>query len=96
MVVSVPDTGGRPLTGDQDYLLHFDKDELPPVAAFWSVTMYDADGFQAANPLNRFAIGDRDDLAHNDDGSLSHYLQHRSPGPDVRPTGCRPPLGPWG
>ena len=94
--LNVADADGRPLTGDQDYLLHFDKDELPPVAAFWSVTMYDADGFQAANPLNRFAIGDRDDLAHNDDGSLSLYLQHRSPGPDVRPTGCRPPLGPWG
>jgi uncharacterized protein DUF1214 len=44
--------------------------------------MYDADGFQAANPLNRFAIGDRDDLAFNEDGSLDLYLQHDSPGPD--------------
>ena len=41
-------------------MLHFPKEGLPPVEAFWSVTMYDADGFQAANPLNRFAIGDRD------------------------------------
>ena len=80
--LNIADVDGRPLTGDHDYLLHFDKGKLPPVGAFWSVTMYDADGFQAANPLDRFAIGDRDDLAYNDDGSLDLYLQHRSPGPD--------------
>ena len=55
---------------------------MPPVDAFWSVTMYDADGFQIANPLNRFAIGDRDSLKYAADGSLDLYLQHDSPGPD--------------
>ena len=74
------DADGHPLTGDAKYVLHFAKEELPPVGAFWSVTMYDADGFQAANPINRFAIGDRDDLKFNPDGSLDLYFQHDSPG----------------
>jgi hypothetical protein len=63
-------------------VLHFEKDELPPVEAFWSITMYDAEGFQVANPLERFAIGDRDDLTYNADGSLDIYMQHESPGDD--------------
>jgi hypothetical protein len=36
--------------------------------------MYDAEGFQVANELNRFAIGDRDPLTYNADGSLDLYL----------------------
>ncbi len=78
----VADSEGRPLTGDREYVLHFAKDELPPVDAFWSVTMYDAEGFQVANELNRFAIGDRDALRFNADGSLDLYIQHANPGPD--------------
>lgn len=78
----VADADGKPLMGDQRYVLSFSKAELPPVGAFWSVTMYDAEGFQVANPLNRFAIGDRDALKFNPDGSLDLYIQHTSPGPD--------------
>jgi hypothetical protein len=92
----VADADGQPLSGDHDYRLHFDRDELPPVGAFWSVTMYDADGFQAANPLNRFAIGDRDQLRFNDDGSLDLYLQHDSPGPDREANWLPAPRGPLG
>jgi hypothetical protein len=94
--LNVADADGQPLAGDHDYLLHFDRDELPPVGAFWSVTMYDADGFQAANPLNRFAIGDRDDLGYNDDGSLDLYLQHHSPGPERESNWLPAPRGPLG
>jgi hypothetical protein len=54
----------------------------PPVVAFWSLTIYDAAGFQAPKSLNRFAIGDRDKLAFNADGSLDLYIQHEDPGPD--------------
>jgi hypothetical protein len=58
--------------------LHFKKEELPPVDAFWSVTMYDAKGFQVAKPMESFAIGDRDGLKFNDDGSLDLYIQPES------------------
>jgi len=76
------DADGKPLLGEAKYVLHFEKRELPPVDAFWSVTMYDAQGFQVANKLNRFAIGDRDALKFNADGSLDLYIQHDSPGAD--------------
>lgn len=78
----VGDADGKPLDGNHNYVLHFDKDQLPPVDAFWSVTMYDAEGFQSANEINRFAIGDRDALKYNADGSLDLYIQHASPGAD--------------
>jgi len=76
------DADGKPLMGQNNYVLHFAKDEIPPVSAFWSITMYDAQGFQVANPINRFAIGDRDNLKYNADGSLDLYFQHANPGPD--------------
>lgn len=76
------DSDGKPLDGAGDYVVHFTKEQLPPADAFWSLTMYDDQGFQVANPIDRFAIGDRDALKFNADGSLDLYLQHRSPGKD--------------
>jgi len=78
--LAVSDSEGKPIMGENKYIMHFDKDDLPPVKAFWSLTMYDSEGYQVANPLNRFAIGDRDDLKSNDDGSLDLYIQNESPG----------------
>ena len=92
----ITDREGQPLDGGNDYLLHFEPGELPPVDAFWSVTMYDGDGFQVANAIDRFAIGDRDDLAYNDDGSLDLYLQHASPGPELESNWLPAPRGPLG
>jgi hypothetical protein len=80
--LNLADADGKPLTGEGKYTLHFSKEELPPVNAFWSVTMYDAEGFQVANPIDRFAIGDRDELKFNPDGSLDLYLQNENPGSD--------------
>ena len=94
--VLMADADGEPIDGDLAYVLHFDADELPPVRAFWSVTMYDSDGFQAANQLDRFAIGDRDDLHYDDDGSLDIYVQHDSPGPDRESNWLPAPRGPLG
>jgi hypothetical protein len=76
------DADGSPLNGENDYVLHFESHDLPPVEAFWSVTLYDQDGFQFANPLNRSALGDRDALRYDDDGSLDLFIQHESPGPE--------------
>jgi hypothetical protein len=90
------DAGGDPLDGANDYLIHFEADKLPPVDAFWSVTMYDGEGYQAANELNRFAIGDRDPIVYNEDGSLDLYLQHANPGPEHEANWLPAPEGPLG
>jgi hypothetical protein len=80
--LNMTDADGKRVTAENNYVLHFDKSELPPVGAFWSLTMYDVEGFQVANSINRFAIGDRDALKFNPDGSLDLYVQHENPGPD--------------
>jgi hypothetical protein len=76
------DGDGQPLNGANKYTLHFDKGQTPPVNAFWSLTMYNAKQAFVANPINRYAIGDRDKLKFNTDGSLDIYVQHDSPGKD--------------
>ncbi len=76
------DDAGKPLEGSNKYTLHFDKGGTPPVGAFWSVTLYDADGFQVANPLNKFDVASWMPLKYNADGSLDLYFQNESPGPD--------------
>jgi len=79
---SLTDADGNKLLGGLSYVLHFNESEMPPVKAFWSITMYDANGFPVANPIKRYAIGDRDGLKYNDDGSLDLYIQPESPGKD--------------
>lgn len=78
--LNIADADGNPVMAENNYVLHFAKEELPPVSAFWSLTLYDDEGYQVANPLNRFAIGDRDALKFNGDGSLDLFIQHESPG----------------
>ena len=90
------DADGNQINGDNDYVIHFDADQLPPAYAFWSVTMYDAEGFQVANELDRFAIGDRDDLTFNADGSLDLYVQHANPGGKRVSNWLPAPKGPLG
>ena len=45
------DNKGQPLDGDHRYTIHFDKGQEPPVNAFWSITMYDQQGYLVANPI---------------------------------------------
>ena len=74
------DAQGQPLTGSKNYVLHFDRAQLPPVKAFWSLSLYNSQGFFVKNALNRYAVGDRDSLKLNGDGSLDIYIQHDVPG----------------
>jgi hypothetical protein len=76
------DADGQPLDGANRYVMHFDADGLPPVNAFWSITMYDEHGFQVPNEIDRFAIGDRDELTFGADGSLDILIQPDNPGPE--------------
>jgi hypothetical protein len=80
--LNLADESGQPLDGSNKYTLHFDKSGMPPVHAFWSVTLYDSDGFQVANSLNRFAVSSWMPFKHNADGSLDLYFQNESPGAD--------------
>jgi hypothetical protein len=81
-LVNVIASDGAPPSGKHRYLVHFEKDALPPVRAFWSLNMYDGEGFPARNPSSRFAIGDRDSLNYNHDGSLDIHVQKERPSAD--------------
>jgi hypothetical protein len=70
--------------------------DLPPVSAFWSLTMYDEHGFQAANELNRYGIGDRDPLQYNPDRSFDLYIGHIHPGRAREANWLPAPVGPLG
>jgi hypothetical protein len=78
--INLGDDTGKPLDGANNYVMHFAKTDLPPVSAFWSVTLYDSDGFQVANALNRFAVSSWMPFVYNADGSLDLYFQNTSPG----------------
>jgi uncharacterized protein (TIGR03000 family) len=70
----------QPYNGANNYVMHFAKGQTPPVDGFWSLTMYNADYFFVANPLNKYTVSPRNDLKYNDDGSLDIYIQHDPPG----------------
>lgn len=92
--ILVKDADGNAPDGNNSYLLHFNQSELPPVNAFWSITMYDADGFPVVNSLDRHAIGDRDPLKYNEDGSLDIYIQNQTPGAEMEANWLPAPRGP--
>jgi hypothetical protein len=74
---------GVPYSGGNNYVLHFDRNSIPPANAFWSVTMYDIDGNFVPNPLNQYAISSHSgNLTYNPDGSIDIYIQNASPGID--------------
>ncbi len=75
------DVTGRTLSGAYRYTVRFPRGDLPPVRAFWSLTMYDSSLFLYANQINRYAVGDRTRGLHfARDGSLTFYIQHDQPG----------------
>jgi hypothetical protein len=74
------DADGHLLTGARRYVLHFAPNAAPPVREFWSVTMYDDQRFFVRKGRTRYAIGDRDPLVWNADGSVDIHIQHTNPG----------------
>ncbi len=92
---SLGDEAGRPLDGANKYALHFDKGDMPPANAFWSVTLYDPQGFQVANALNRFAVSSWMPFKYNADGALDLYFQNESPGADKEANWLPAPQGPF-
>jgi hypothetical protein len=80
--MNLADESGKPLDGTNKYTLTFEKGAMPPVSAFWSITLYDSEGFQVGNSLNRFAVSSWMPFEYNADGSLDLYIQNESPGKD--------------
>ena len=89
------DSERRALDGSSAYEVTFSPP--PPVKAFWSYTMYDTPRFYlVANPINRYSIGDRTPgLQVGDDGSVTIYLQHHSPGAERDANWLPTPAGPF-
>lgn len=75
------DSEGNLLNGENKYVLHIEKDGLPPVEdkGFWSITIYDEDNFLIDNEIDRYCINDRSNLKFNEDGSLDIYIQTEKP-----------------
>jgi hypothetical protein len=93
--LNLADDAGKPLDGGSAYNLHFEKGAAPPVNAFWSITLYDSDGFQVANSLNRFAVSSWMPFKYGQDGSLDLYFQNASPGADKEANWLPAPRGPF-
>jgi hypothetical protein len=93
--LNLADDTGRPLDGASKYTIHFEKGATPPVAAFWSITLYDPEGFQVANNLNRFAVSSWMPFKYNSDGSLDLYFANESPGKDKEANWLPAPKGPF-
>ncbi len=92
------DADGQPLTGANNYTLTFPAGQLPPVKAFWSLTMYKLpESLLVENPINRYLINSPmlPGLVKNPDGSLTLYLQNQSPGPEKEANWLPAPPGPF-
>lgn len=92
------DADGQPLSGANRYTLHFAADQLPPVNAFWSLTMYKLpESLLVANPLNRYLLNSPmlPQFKRDAEGGLTFYLQHESPGADLEANWLPAPEGPF-
>ena len=89
---------GEPLDGSQhNYTITFAADQLPPVNAFWSVTMYDGKTqLLIENPINRYLINSPmlPAMTKNADGSMTIYIQKESPSTDKESNWLPAPNGP--
>jgi hypothetical protein len=92
------DADGQPLSGANRYTLHFSAEQLPPVNAFWSLTMYELpSSLLVANPLNRYLLNSPmlPQFQRDADGGLTFYIQPESPGADLEANWLPAPQGPF-
>jgi hypothetical protein len=89
------DFTGKPLDGKYKYIMKFEKGQLPPVNAFWSLTMYDGKTyFMVENPIKRYSIGSQTPgLKTAPDGSVTLLIQHDSPGKALESNWLPAPAG---
>jgi hypothetical protein len=86
------------LDGVNRYTVRFAPGELPPVNAFWSMTMYDLPAsLLVANPINRYLLNSTmlPQFVKDADGGLTFYVQNESPGKDKEPNWLPAPKGPF-
>ncbi|WP_209121192.1 DUF1254 domain-containing protein [Alkalihalobacillus sp. BA299] len=89
------DADGNQLNGSEKYLIKMHVSELPPVDAFWSITLYNDRGTMVENAINRYSIGDRTPgLIVDKEGHVDIRLQHIQPKSDVNwlPTPAQGPF----
>jgi hypothetical protein len=92
------DAAGQKLNGASQYTLHFAPGQLPPVNAFWSLTMYELpQSLLVANPINRYLINSPmlPQLVKDADGGLTLYVQNETPSKDKEPNWLPAPKGPF-
>ena len=92
------DAEGEPLDGSMRYTMHFPAGQLPPVNAFWSLTMYELpESLLVENPINRYLLNSNmlPDFVRDDNGGITLYLQHKSPGEGKEPNWLPAPKGPF-
>ena len=92
------DADGEKLDGSHRYTLRFAPDQLPPVEAFWSLTMYELPAsLLTDNPLDRYLLNSPmlEDFVRDDDGGITLYLEHESPGQDKEANRLPAPAGPF-
>jgi hypothetical protein len=93
------DADGKPLDGaNSRYTVRFEPGNLPPVNAFWSLTMYELPAsLLTENPINRYLINSpmEPDLVRDADGGITLYIQHESPGGKKESNWLPAPKGPF-
>lgn len=77
--VAFADVNGEPLNAKEDYVIHFDRAQLPPVNAFWSLNLYGPKFTFVDNEARRYALRSTDALKYNSDGSLDIYISRKPP-----------------
>lgn len=89
------DANGQPFDGSHAYQIKFKPGDMPPVKAFWSITVYNVAMLLHANLLKRYVINSSmlDGLVKDADGGFTLYIQHESPGREMEPNWLPVPQG---